>query len=473
MKISKKKFFEIFLICIFALIVSTFGILFFYQNAYAGKIYKNIKIAGVDVSGKTKKQAEALVKKKFDSILSQNITMKAGEKSIFVPLFDTGLSFDINKSITEAYAVGRSHKFFPQLYASAKTSYAKNYISVAVLIDNTKLNLFISNKIPELNIQPQDASIQIVDGSVSIAPDVVGQQVDTSTIASDLSKLVSSGKKDLVIQLNAIATTSKITSQILEQQKTIATKMIDTKITLKYNDKSYIPRAEEISKWIVFYTEDNTANTGIDDNAVKAYLTTIAKNFEIIKKDKKINAIDNSVLEEGQQGIYLDKNKALEEIKNALNKHLSIEIQLATYTEDPREIKVYPAEGIIPDKFSGKYLDIDLTQQRLCRIENNAIIDCFIISSGKASMPTPTGTRYIDSKEVKRWSNTYGLWMPYWQSIGGGYGIHELPIWPSGYQEGESHLGTPVSHGCVRLGKGSAETVFNWTEVGTPVYIHK
>jgi lipoprotein-anchoring transpeptidase ErfK/SrfK len=57
--------------------------------------------------------------------------------------------------------------------------------------------------------------------------------------------------------------------------------------------------------------------------------------------------------------------------------------------------------------------------------------------------------------------------------IGSEYGIHELPEWPDGTKEGESHLGTPVSHGCVRLGRGDAQAVYDWVEVGTPVFIHR
>jgi lipoprotein-anchoring transpeptidase ErfK/SrfK len=54
----------------------------------------------------------------------------------------------------------------------------------------------------------------------------------------------------------------------------------------------------------------------------------------------------------------------------------------------------------------------------------------------------------------------------------GKYGLHELPEWPNGYKEGASHLGIPVSHGCVRLGVGAAVRVFNWVEIGTPVVIY-
>ena len=59
--------------------------------------------------------------------------------------------------------------------------------------------------------------------------------------------------------------------------------------------------------------------------------------------------------------------------------------------------------------------------------------------------------------------------MPFWmQFTGMGHGIHELPEWPGGYKEGAAHLGIPVSHGCVRLGIGPAQTVYNWADKGTP-----
>ena len=97
----------------------------------------------------------------------------------------------------------------------------------------------------------------------------------------------------------------------------------------------------------------------------------------------------------------------------------------------------------------------------------------FLISAGLASMPTPKGHFKIENKHPKAWSS-YGLWMPYWMAIdtSGRFGIHELPVWPGGHREGEDHLGKPASHGCVRLGEGSAEFLYNWAEIGTEVFIY-
>jgi len=119
-----------------------------------------------------------------------------------------------------------------------------------------------------------------------------------------------------------------------------------------------------------------------------------------------------------------------------------------------------------------KRIEINTKAQVLSYFLGGVRLGSFSVSTGKASMPTPKGHFTIYNKFSKAWSS-YGLWMPCWLGMQfGRFGIHELPVWPSGYKEGESHLGTPVSHGCIRLGVGPAELIYNWTPVGTPVFIY-
>jgi len=121
----------------------------------------------------------------------------------------------------------------------------------------------------------------------------------------------------------------------------------------------------------------------------------------------------------------------------------------------------------------GKYMDINLSLQLMGIYSDGIHLGTFRISSGKSGMRTPTGTFNVLRKERNHWSHKYKLWMPYsLQFTGAGHFIHELPYWPSGYREGTNHLGIPVSHGCVRLGVGSAETVFNFVDIKTPIVIH-
>lgn len=127
----------------------------------------------------------------------------------------------------------------------------------------------------------------------------------------------------------------------------------------------------------------------------------------------------------------------------------------------------------------GKRIEIDLSEQKLKMIENGKVISIRSISSGKASMPTPTGEFKTRNKIVSAYSKPYDLYMEYWMafSTDGSYGLHSLPYWKTKnggrYYEGASHIGTPVSHGCIRQTLAEAKSLYDWAPVGTPVKIQK
>ncbi len=122
----------------------------------------------------------------------------------------------------------------------------------------------------------------------------------------------------------------------------------------------------------------------------------------------------------------------------------------------------------------GKYIDVDIARQSMVLFEEGRVRGQFTVSSGKPGMDTPKGTFSVQNKAPRPWSQAYGLYMPYWMAFtaDGKFGIHELPEWPGGYKEGANHLGHPVSHGCIRLGVGAAQEVYEWADMGTPIVIH-
>lgn len=131
-------------------------------------------------------------------------------------------------------------------------------------------------------------------------------------------------------------------------------------------------------------------------------------------------------------------------------------------------------EEIDPQITEGKYIDIDISSQTMFIFQNGKEKGAFKISSGKRGMDTPLGVFKVMAKAKRPWSQMYSLYMPWFiQFTNQGHGIHELPEWPSGYKEGTNHLGIPVSHGCVRLGIGPAQDVYNFADVGTPIVIHR
>ena len=187
--------------------------------------------------------------------------------------------------------------------------------------------------------------------------------------------------------------------------------------------------------------------------------------------------IKNNYSPYNSQPVKLDKNDA---DNDGLNDSLELKFKTDPLNPDSDNDGHPDGEevswGYNPLATSTKKLEqkiiIDLKNQKLKYSVSNIILKEFSISSGKASMKTPSGNFKIINKNKKAWSNTYKLWMPYWLGLGNGsFGIHELPLWPNGYREGENHLGIPVSHGCIRLGIGSAQYIYERVSVGTAVII--
>lgn len=118
-----------------------------------------------------------------------------------------------------------------------------------------------------------------------------------------------------------------------------------------------------------------------------------------------------------------------------------------------------------------KSIVISINEQILRAYEGDDLVLATPVSTGARGTETPTGRYKIRSKEQRHWSTKFHVWMPYAMQVVGGIFIHELPFTRDGQRIGVRSLGSAVSHGCIRVGIGDAEALYNWTTVGTPVLI--
>jgi lipoprotein-anchoring transpeptidase ErfK/SrfK len=115
-----------------------------------------------------------------------------------------------------------------------------------------------------------------------------------------------------------------------------------------------------------------------------------------------------------------------------------------------------------------RWIDVDLSEQRLSAMQGKKAVYSFNVSTGKALTPTPTGKFLINSK--LRYTRMRGPGydvpnVPYTMYFHEGYGIHGA-YW-------HNNFGTPMSHGCVNVPIPLAGKIFKWASVGTLVVVHK
>lgn len=115
-----------------------------------------------------------------------------------------------------------------------------------------------------------------------------------------------------------------------------------------------------------------------------------------------------------------------------------------------------------------RWLQVDLSSQRLYAWEGNTPVYAVIVSTGKPSTPTVRGVFAIQSmhRTARMRGADYDVpnvpWTMYFHR---GYAIHGA-YW-------HHNFGTPVSHGCVNVAVDHAEWFFNWSSIGTPVVVQE
>jgi len=136
-------------------------------------------------------------------------------------------------------------------------------------------------------------------------------------------------------------------------------------------------------------------------------------------------------------------------------------------------------------------IEISINEQRGLLLVNDKVAMDFPVATGKPTHPTPVGDFKVIEKKEKHVSNLFGKLynaegklvdsyadtrtmivpeggrftgsdMPYWMRLtGSGVGMHI----------GQVPIGRPASHGCIRLRRQTATTLYRILSIGSPVTI--
>jgi len=126
-----------------------------------------------------------------------------------------------------------------------------------------------------------------------------------------------------------------------------------------------------------------------------------------------------------------------------------------------------PTPVPLPGGDGERWIDVNLSQQRVYAYEGNVIVNSFLVSTGTWRTPTVTGQYRVYVKYRYTDMSGPGYYLanvPYTMYFYKGYALHGT-YW-------HSNFGTPMSHGCVNLTISDAGWLFNWASVGTLVNVH-
>jgi len=480
------------LFCLFLLFFLAGGTVLAYDYAYSQKIYLGVFVGNNNLSGLTREEAKNLLKNQISHYQNNNICLDYQKNEWWPSLSELGFTPNIERTVEEAYAVGRSGFILENIQEKLETLWQKKNMPFVYQTDKKKFINYTEKIGQKVNKPATNASLAFEGTNLKVIPAKKGLVIDEENLLTQVTEeLRFLGRKKIKIPLKVDE--PKIKEEDTKEAQKEALEMISTPLNLTYNDFSFVAEPAQIASWATFapvklekksstnnvlgelpLLEKWTLKVGLNEDKIREFLVTIAEEINIDPKDTVVTFSDGQkfVLERGYDGRALDLDNAVSQIKEELTQGGDRQVALVVKTIPAGEVEA-TSYGIVPIT-KDKYIDVSLSKQVLTCFDGGKAQFITLISSGIDKYPTPAGTFYIYSKVPStRMRHEYGPGhpdnydlpnVPYAMFFSGPYSIHGT-YW-------HNNFGHPMSHGCVNAPTPAAEWIYNWAPIGTLVYIH-
>ncbi|MFC1700697.1 VanW family protein [Patescibacteria group bacterium] len=310
-----KKIITYFLIILF---IALIGSIFSIQLINSNKICQGIKIANINIGGKTSEQAQEIIEKEFNNLLEKDLVFNYQNSNIVssVKLTDLGFQINYQKTIDQASNIKKTKEQILSLFN-------KYNFDIIYDFDQNQFKDQIANTFKDIEKSPQNA-ILIFDEQADefiLQKSTEGIIIDKEKLFTDLSEIIRSLSNN-PIDLKIILKSPSIIDNETDLAKQKAQKIADAHpFKVKFEDKIWTIKKSELVSWINFEPtiQGNSDNyilgAFLDRDKIKSYLTKIAwaTNQPVLNAELKIEdnrAIVFSIPQQGY-GVQIDKTTDL------------------------------------------------------------------------------------------------------------------------------------------------------------------
>lgn len=452
-------------------LVFSFGFLIinlFFHTYMVDRIYPGITLGKLSLGGMNRQQVENLL---LSKAAQYKLNLKIGGASYLVTPQAIGLSYDYVDTFDTAYQTSRESLNYITGLAGMQEPVTYQFNQ-----NQEKFNQFVDKIIADNSKPPVNAAISIQNGKPTVIPDQPGRTIEKTKIIEAVQIATSNQVSSISILPSTVP--APIQANDLTPKLTTANKLLATRISLTYQNQVFSPSSAEIGNWLVFPVDKTTTLASIDESKVKAYIdTAVAPSINIDPKNKDVTMQNGQIVSqtEGKNGLAVASSSLAHNLAGALLASTgaisltipTVEVPYKTTTNNSVSL-----EGV------NKYIEINLSSQHLWAYQDHQVLYSSPLTSGAAKwgFGTATGLFSIYNKQRNTWLNGYPLgynynvfvqyWMPFYQ----GYGLHDAS-WRNGVFGGPDYYYNG-SHGCVNLPLATAAWLYDWSDIGTPVWIH-
>lgn len=169
-----------------------------------GKIYKNIYIGPVDVSGLTEEEAEEEMEQRLNFGRQAKVKMKVGKKEESVPLEEVGLHYkDIKKQVKAAYDYGKTGSLWQRFWQLKDLSKSRKVFDENYILSKKQVKNLMDKRIVPLADHAQNAAMERKGNEFIIIEEKQGKTVDVEKSAAAILRHLNNkwDQKDFTLEM--------------------------------------------------------------------------------------------------------------------------------------------------------------------------------------------------------------------------------------------------------------------------------
>ncbi|MFA5000544.1 MAG: VanW family protein [Patescibacteria group bacterium] len=351
---------------VFLAVVFIVGNYFIWSRSWFGHFYPGVVVGGLNLSGKTPAEAEAILKEKADEIIMNGLSFNYQEKSATLPIntfsFDSDLagpllSFDLKKTLNLAQAEQGQNSFGNYLLLRWKIKKI-NPIVISYFLDFEKIKAFLNDQFPELIIEPVNAHFSLSSenpetGGLTLktGSEKIGKEINYEALAvaltANLSKLenaplfITTHSKYPSVATADLAGLEATAREILDRGSLFL--RLPDQLDKEAPSKTWEIKPEELITWLGADRNAETLNLFLIPEKICQYLeSSVAPEINLAAIVPRLEIKDGraSNWQAGQDGRELDLDKNVSLILNEF---------LNNKNEIILEIEIIPSESLFKD----------------------------------------------------------------------------------------------------------------------------
>lgn len=209
-------------------------------SKYKNRIYKGITIEGIDMSGRTKKEAIEILNKELHlDEAKKSLKIAIGDDVKTYDYNDIELSCDLDKAVNKAIRYGKDKNIFKR--SSMISKGCKKEIGVPITYDGDRLQELEDKIMKDVNVEAKNAKITINNGNISIVPEQVGYKISPKTLHNELIAKLTKHMNSSVMKISLEQTNPTVKEADLKKIKSTPMSTYTT-----YYGASTADRAENV-----------------------------------------------------------------------------------------------------------------------------------------------------------------------------------------------------------------------------------